>query len=237
MKQTISLILLISFLTGLFLPDIIFARGLKPGGKKIAVLPIEGRGTLKRTEMRRIAYVLTSEFQKMQEYDPLDMVLVENILSENNIDLSSCATLYCETEAANALGVSYIVNGIIERRGTNYVLNFRLINVSDGKVTNTVNTVIRGNFRDLQDYMVVVVARLVGTNASERSSFVLTDNPIQIDQSIAKNNTSWIIMGLALASGAGLGMYLLNKSAEGKPSPGGPEVEVASPLSGPPSFP
>ena len=234
MKQTICLILLISFLSGLFLPDIVLAKGLKSGGNKIAVLPIEGQGTLKRTEMRRITYVLTNEFQGMQGYDPIEMVLVENILRENNIDLYSCATLYCQTEAANALGVGYIVNGTIERRGTNYILDFRLVDVSDGNITNTVNTVVRGNFRDLQDYMVIVAARLVGTSASERSkSFVLTDNLIQIDQS----HTTWIIMGLALASGAGLGMYLLNKNGEAKSSPGGPKVEVALPLPGPPSFP
>ena len=209
---------------------------LKSERFKIAILPIESRGSLRLSDARKITYFLNNEFQNMLEFVTMDMALVENILRENNLDIYACSTLNCETEAGKVLGVDYLVNGIVEKRGTNFILEIRLVSVMDGDILNTVNTVIRGNFRELENYMGIVAKRLVGSSYESSRRFVLAETQPQIVPMGPKRTSTWIITGLVLASSAGLGMFFLNRNNDNIDLPKGQPVPL-TPLPGPPSFP
>lgn len=235
MKRKISIFVLASFLLSLILPDIVMARKpIRSEQYSIAVLPIEKRGSLRLTDSRKITYYLYNEFKNMLEYDALDMVMVEDILRKNELDIFACSTLNCEIEAGNALEVDFLVNGVVEKRGTNYILDIRLINVSDGNILNSVNTVFKGHFEELQNYMGVVATRLVGSHEDRMKGLVLTSDQQQVKRISTNRTNIWLITGLVLASGAGLGMYFLNKNND---KPQIIQPDQATPLPGPPSFP
>ena len=119
MVRYISLILFVG---------VVFAQDIT-----IAVLDFDGDGVSK-SETRTLTNRLRDEMFKTGVYIVLDRGTMDDVLKEQQYQLSGCVTSECAVEIGNMLGVQKMIGGSIGKVGNIYTISARIIDVATGKV-------------------------------------------------------------------------------------------------------
>ena len=99
----------------------------------IAVLDFDGDGVSK-SETRTLTNRLRDEMFKTGVYIVLDRGKMDEVLKEQEYQLSGCVTSECAVEVGNMLGVQKMIGGSIGKVGNVYTISARIIDVETGKV-------------------------------------------------------------------------------------------------------
>ena len=99
----------------------------------IAVLDFDGDGVSK-SETRTLTNRLRDEIFKTGVYIVLDRGTMDEVLKEQEYQLSGCVTSECAVEIGNMLGVQKMIGGSIGKVGNIYTISARIIDVATGKV-------------------------------------------------------------------------------------------------------
>ena len=99
----------------------------------IAVLDFDGDGVSK-SETRTLTNRLRDEMFKTGVYIVLDRGKMDEVLKEQEYQLSGCVTSECAVEVGNMLGVQKMIGGSIGKVGNIYTISARIIDVETGKV-------------------------------------------------------------------------------------------------------
>ena len=99
----------------------------------IAVLDFDGDGVSK-SETRTLTNRLRDEIFKTGVYIVLDRGTMDEVLKEQEYQLSGCVTSECAVEIGNMLGVQKMIGGSIGKVGNIYTISARIIDVETGKV-------------------------------------------------------------------------------------------------------
>lgn len=162
MKKTVSLLLLFTFSLTLLTQDLLFARGAREAKYSLAVLPFTVKGRIANDPSVRLAKRLQRELDNLRLFDLEDLDLVENILRDNGIIPSNCASVECGKRAGELIGVRLVASGEIRKAGSAYFIDVKIIHVSSGQVVQNVRDEIEGKLDDVLNAMPTIAARLVG---------------------------------------------------------------------------
>lgn len=95
------------------------------------------------TERFRTELVTTGSFNVLERKQ------VNSILEEQGFILSGCVDNSCNVEVGQLLGVEYIIVGTIGKIEGTYTVTLRLVNISSGKIQNTVTGDCAGPLSDV----------------------------------------------------------------------------------------
>ena len=114
----------------------------------IAVLDFDGDGVSK-SETRTLTNRLRDEMFKTGVYIVLDRGTMDEVLKEQEYQLSGCVTSECAVEVGNMLGVQKMISGSIGKVGNIYTISARIIDVETGKVLKSANYDHKGDIGQL----------------------------------------------------------------------------------------
>jgi TolB-like protein len=101
----------------------------------IAVLNIDAQGfSLDPGQMGNITRI---ELLKLDLYEVVDRHEIEYIMEENGIDPNHCYNKACLIDVGKKLNAGKVLTGSVEILGDKILINYRLIDVQKGTVTNT----------------------------------------------------------------------------------------------------
>lgn len=101
----------------------------------IAVLELEGAG-ISKTDLIGLSNRLRSELFKTGKFTVLERSRMDEILKEQGFQLSGCTNTDCAVEIGKLIGVSKIILGNVDKVGTIYTVDIRIVDVSTGKIEN-----------------------------------------------------------------------------------------------------
>ena len=170
----------------------------------VAVLPLESQGGLSAPEAQVLTARLRDELVQIKQFTVLDRGNMENILQEQNFQLSGCASNECAVEVGRLLGVNRMVAGSIGKIGQTYSISARLINVETGEITKTITDDYRGEIDGLLLRMKAIAQRLAGleptVTLTGTSNLQVSSNPsggqIFIDGTRTENITPYTFHNL-----------------------------------------
>lgn len=124
-----------------------FAQGTLP---QIAVIPVQGDENLTAQQLSFLTGQLSAELVKTKAFTVLDRGQMEFILKEQGFQQSgACNSSECQVQMGQLLGVEYIVSGSLVRFGKKHALRADYIDVSSGKVTQSVDHDEVGELEDV----------------------------------------------------------------------------------------
>jgi len=153
----------------------------------IAVLDFEPKGV---AEIE--ASALTDRFrdelfilgQKSGKYRVMERGLMEDIMEEQNFQLSGCTSNECAVEVGKIIGVQQIIGGSISKVGDVYSISARIISVETGEVLQVATYDYQGNIGALMTQgMGEVVRKLINIEPGEAVSAGNTRGILYIESS------------------------------------------------------
>lgn len=130
---------------------IIFTLGLKQvHGQKIpiAVMDLEGNG-ISEVEAAALSNRLRNELFKTGEFNVVDRGMMENILNEQDFQLSGCTSSDCLVEIGMLIGAQQMVGGSISKIGNTFTVSVQLVDVETGAVIRVADIDLQGALDDL----------------------------------------------------------------------------------------
>ena len=124
MKRTINLIILLSAFVSVTFPQ-----------KTIAVLDFDANDVSK-SNVRALSDRLREELFRTKRYRVLERGLMEEIMKEQNFQLSGCVSTECIVEVGQLTGVQKMVGGSVSKVGSVYSVSSRIIDVETGEISN-----------------------------------------------------------------------------------------------------
>lgn len=76
-------------------------------------------------------------YLKLGKFDVIERSRMNDILQEQGFQQSGCTNTECAIEAGQLIGVSKIVVGSVDKVGTIYTVDIRMVNVATGKIEKT----------------------------------------------------------------------------------------------------
>lgn len=117
---------------------------------QVAVIPVSGDEELTVQQLSFLTGQLSAELVKTKAFTVLDRSQMDFILKEQGFQQSGiCNTSECQVQMGQLLGVEYIVVGSLVRFGSKYALRADYIEVSNGKVTQSVDQDETGELEDV----------------------------------------------------------------------------------------
>lgn len=99
----------------------------------IAVLELVGTGT-SNLNLEGLTNRLRSELFKTNKFNVIERSRMEEILREQGFQQLGCTNTECAVEIGKLLSVNFIVLGNVDKVGSIYSVNVRLVNVETGKI-------------------------------------------------------------------------------------------------------
>ncbi|MBN1783088.1 outer membrane beta-barrel protein [bacterium] len=99
----------------------------------IAILELEGSGISKQ-DLQGLTNRLQTEFFKTEQFTVLERSKINEILEEQQFQMTGCTDLACAIEIGRLLNVELIVIGNVDRVGSIYSVNVRLVDVVTGEI-------------------------------------------------------------------------------------------------------
>ncbi len=124
----------------------------------VAVLRLAGSG-LSDADLRLLTDRLRIELFQAGRFHIVERERVDEILAEQEFQVSACATTKCAVELGQLLGVGWMVVGGVGRIEGMYTLNTRLVNVETGAVARVAARDCECSLRDVVRTEVRQVAR------------------------------------------------------------------------------
>jgi TolB-like protein len=198
--------------------------------QSIAILDLEGRG-ISASETASLTDRLRSQLVKTGEVIVVERGQMNQILDEQDFQLTGCTSDECAVEVGQLLGVSKMVAGSIGKIGQAYMLDVRIINVQTGAILETMTRDYRGEIEGLIKEIELVAWDIVG---KPRLDEILVDDesesvPAGEEVVTPKKKSRWLYYaaGIVVAGGA----YIILTGGEDAPisdipmPPGLPQVE------------
>jgi TolB-like protein len=154
---------LAGFVLGVFISQITF---LNAQTLPIAVLDFDGFG-ISETEAVALSNRLRNELFRMGAFEVVDRGMMENILAEQDFQMTGCTSNDCLVQVGQLLGAQQMVGGSISKVGGTFTVSARLVDVETGKVIGVSDFDLRGELDDmLTRGMRQVAIMLSGTEVS-----------------------------------------------------------------------
>jgi len=143
--------------------------------ESIAVLQLDGKG-LSEVEASILTDRLRSELFQTGKFDVVEREKMNDILREQNFQLTGCTSDECLVQVGELIGVSEMVGGSVSKFGSMYSISIRLISVETGKILQTAIFDHKGEIEGLLETGIRQVAEQLafGEAATPNSEAVLT---------------------------------------------------------------
>lgn len=102
----------------------------------IGVMELDGPA-LETTDLQGLSNRLRTELFNTGEYNVIERSRMDEILKEQGFQQTGCINSECAIEAGQLIGVSKIVIGSIDKVGTIYTVDIRMVDVATGKIEKT----------------------------------------------------------------------------------------------------
>jgi len=116
--------------------------------QSLAVLDLEGRG-ISNYEAASLTDRLRSELVNTGRVTIVERGRMEQILTEQNFQLTGCTSDECAVEVGQLLGVTTMVAGSVGKVGSTFSLDIRTIDVATGEITRSIMRDYRGEIDGL----------------------------------------------------------------------------------------
>jgi hypothetical protein len=213
-----------------------------------AILDLEGRG-ISALEAATLTDRMRSEMVKTGAVRVVERGQMQQILSEQDFQMTGCTSDECAVEIGQMLGITKMVAGSIGKIGSTYTVDLRTINVGTGAIENTMTRDYRGEIDGLITEIEHISWELVGLVhpdemledlrqlPARQLEDVITEQPEREPQQAAqptaqpkKRKFPWM-MAAVVAGGGAAAVYFLTQG-EDKPT-----EEPPPPIGMPPGFP
>ncbi len=129
----------------------------------VAILDFEGLG-ISQHEAQLLTNRLRTLLVQSKSYNVIERGQMEQILEEQNFQLSGCTSQECAVEVGQLLGAQRIMTGSIGKIGETFTVDLRIINVETSEIVRTASYDIRGEIDQMLTEGMVEVARRVSDN-------------------------------------------------------------------------
>jgi hypothetical protein len=129
--------------------------------ESFAVLDLEGRG-ISALEAATLTDRMRSELVKTGAVQVVERGQMQQILGEQDFQMTGCTSDECAVEIGQMLGVTKMVAGSIGKIGSTYTVDLRTINVGTGAIENTMTRDYRGEIDGLIKEIERISWELVG---------------------------------------------------------------------------
>lgn len=129
--------------------------------ESIAVVDLEGRG-ISTIEAQTLTDRMRSELVKTGAVTVVERGQMQQILSEQDFQMTGCTSDECAVEIGQMLGVTKMVAGSIGKIGATFTVDLRIINVGTGAIINTMTRDYRGEIDGLLTQIERISWELVG---------------------------------------------------------------------------
>jgi len=146
----------------------------------LAVLQLDPQG-LSEVEASILTDRLRSELFQTGQFQVIEREKMNQILDEQNFQLSGCTSNECMVEIGQLIGVQQIIGGTVSKFGTLFSISIRLIEVSTGRILETAIYDHRGEIEGLLDTGTANVARQIAF-PGETPAVTSTTTPTQINE-------------------------------------------------------
>ncbi len=128
----------------------------------IAILDFEGIG-VSAEEARVLTNRLGTHMVQLGRYQVIERGQMEQILQEQDFQMSGCTSNECAVEIGRVLGCEQMLAGSFGKLGTVYTIDMRIIDVLTGRITKTTSYDIEGSInRLLSEGLAEAVRRIAG---------------------------------------------------------------------------
>ncbi len=132
--------------------------------KTLAILDFEGIG-VPAQEARILTNRLGTYMVQLRSYQVIERGQMEEILAEQDFQLTGCTSNECAVEIGQLLGVQQMLAGSFGKLGTVYTIDMRIIDVLTGRITKTTSYDIEGSINLLlTEGLAEAVRRIAGSN-------------------------------------------------------------------------
>ncbi len=135
----------------------------------IAILDLESRG-ISSSEIASLTDRLRSEMVKTGRITVVERGQMQQILSEQDFQMAGCTSEECAVEVGQLLGVSKMIAGSIGKVGSTFSIDIRTIDVSTGRITNSITRDYKGQIDGLLAQMSILAGDIVDFEAPETAS-------------------------------------------------------------------
>ncbi|MFC1484132.1 CsgG/HfaB family protein [Candidatus Neomarinimicrobiota bacterium] len=150
----------------------------------IAVVDMDARG-ISVLEAQTLTDRLRNEMFRLGTLRVLDRGLMEDILAEQDLQMTGCTSDECLVQVGRLLGAQQIVGASISRFGEIFTVSARLIDVETGELIKVADYDLRGAFEDLLIKGMQQVAVRLGSDEIARPASLQasTDEVISLESS------------------------------------------------------
>ncbi|MEE9465254.1 MAG: CsgG/HfaB family protein, partial [Candidatus Neomarinimicrobiota bacterium] len=114
----------------------------------IAVLDFEANG-ISQTEVIALTDRLRNELFRLGEFEVVERGLMEDILREQDFQMSGCTTNECLVEVGRLRGARQVIGGRISKIGAMFTVSARVVDVETGKVLGVSDYDLRGGLEEI----------------------------------------------------------------------------------------
>ncbi len=114
----------------------------------IAILDFEANG-ISQTEVIALTDRLRNELFRLGEFEVVERGLMEDILLEQDFQLTGCTTNDCLVEVGRLIGARQVVGGRISMLGAMFTVSARVVDVETGKVLGVSDYDLRGGLEEM----------------------------------------------------------------------------------------
>ena len=126
-----------------------------------AVLDLEGRG-ISALEAATLTDRMRSELVKTGAVMVVERGQMQQILGEQDFQMTGCTSDECAVEIGQMLGVTKMIAGSIGKIGATFTMDLRTINIATGAIENTMTRNYRGEIDGLLTQIEHISWELVG---------------------------------------------------------------------------
>lgn len=145
-------------------------------------MEFEGRG-LSQAEAAALTDRLRNEIFRIGTFRVLERSMMENILREQDFQLTGCTSDECLVEVGKLIGAQQIIGGSITKLDEFFIISSRLIDVESGELLQVADHNQAGSFIDLLD----VGARSIAKAITRRSISPETEQIVVFDTETEEN--------------------------------------------------
>ena len=168
---------LISCRYGLIVAILLYGNVVSAQAIPVAVMDFDGRG-ISEIEAAALTDRLRNELFRLGAFEVVERGMMENILTEQDFQLTGCTSNECLVEVGQLLGAKQIVGGSISKVGGTFTVSARIVDVETGRV-------LRVSDYDLQGDLDLLLTQGMGAVAARLGAAEGTQAP-GLPQSMAK---------------------------------------------------
>lgn len=145
---------------------IIFFSGNLFSQNSAAVYPFSYSGITSQ-EARQVTESFRSNLKSLNKFSLLNRTSMESLLYDQGINIDDpCNDQACAIAIGQLLAIDDLITGNIARIDKNFIINIKIINISSGSISKDISENYKGDYKDLFDIMLPVLAhKLVNENS------------------------------------------------------------------------